>query len=889
MASLKRAVNTQKCIRAGGKHNDLDDVGKDTYHHTFFEMLGTWSFGDYFKKEAIAWAWEILTEVYKIPADRLYATYCEGNLESGGTIPPDEETRQLWLQYLPADHVLKGSMKDNFWEMGDTGPCGPCTELHFDRIGGRNAAHLVNQDDPDVLEVWNLVFMQFNREESGKLKELPSQHVDTGMGFERLVSVLQNKRSNYDTDVFMPIFAAIQARLNIPPYTGKIGAEDEGLKDTAYRVIADHARTLSFAIADGAIPSNEGRGYVLRRILRRAVRYGQQMLDAPPGFFADIIPTVVERFKDIFPELAEKEKMIIEVITEEENSFQKMLASGIKYFNEIADDMKKSGKQTVSGSSAFFLYDTMGFPIDLTEIMAEEKGFTVDVKGFEEEMMAQKQRSKEAATMKKGGGGQALVLGVDETASLNAQGVAVTEDKEKYTWNQQLDSKILSLFTSDGFVTSAEGKMSVGVIMDKTSFYAEAGGQVADTGVLRLADGKEVVVEDVQVYAGYILHRVQLEEGQKLSVQDKITCSVDYERRSKIAPNHSFTHILNFALRKVLGGDVDQKGSLCDDNKLRFDFTAKGALTPQQLAEVETICRQKVDEGLEVSAQVVPLEKAMKIKALRAVFGEQYPDPVRVLAVGGDIEAMIKQPEDDKWFTGSVELCGGTHLSNTRQAESFALVQEEAVAKGIRRITAVTKDLAKQAIEKGHDLESRVRAAGNGESLDQLGVTLNNLRQELDAAVISAPLKSQLRGELEVKSKAYLAEKKKLAASMINKQIEKATADLKMVGDAKFAILKVEGGGDAKQLKSIMQALSKSSPGQALLLIAEEDGKAFLLAQVPAELANVLKANEWLSEALAVGGGRGGGKADSAQGQVDSNKLEEVKKKAEEVASSQLK
>ncbi len=346
LAGLKRAVNSQKCIRAGGKHNDLEDVGKDTYHHTFFEMLGTWSFGNYFKKEAIAWAWEILTGVYKIAPERLYATYCEGDTHKGGVTEPDIETRDLWLQYLPADHVLPGTMKDNFWEMGDTGPCGPCTELHFDRLGGRNAAHLVNQDDPNVLEVWNLVFIQFNREPSRELRKLPNAHVDTGMGFERLVSVLQNKASNYDTDVFAPIFTAIQSTLNIAPYGGKLGADDTDLKDTAYRVIADHARTLTFAITDGAVPSNEGRGYVLRRILRRAVRYAQQMLGAPPGFFTSLVPVVVNSFKGSFPELAAREKYVMEIVAEEEESFQKMLAGGIKYFNEMADELKvKKSKQ----------------------------------------------------------------------------------------------------------------------------------------------------------------------------------------------------------------------------------------------------------------------------------------------------------------------------------------------------------------------------------------------------------------------------------------------------------------------------------------------------------------------------------------------------------------
>jgi alanyl-tRNA synthetase len=886
LAGMKRAVNFQKCIRAGGKHNDLDDVGKDTYHHTFFEMLGTWSFGDYFKQEAIDWAWDILTNVYGIPADRLYATYCEGDAHLGGTTKPDHETRDMWLKYLPADRVLPGSMKDNFWEMGDTGPCGPATELHYDRIGGRNAASLVNQDDPDVLEVWNLVFIQFNREQSGALKVLPAQHVDTGMGFERLVSVLQDKRSNYDTDLFAPLFKAIEEQIGVRPYAGKIGKEDPDLVDTAYRVLADHARTLSFAIADGAIPSNEGRGYVLRRVLRRAVRYGQQMLGAKPGFFTKLIPTVVESFGPVFPELVAKQALITETIKEEEQAFEKMLVGGIKYLNELADDLQSKGKKSVGGEAAFFLYDTMGFPLDLTQLMAEEKGLSVDADGFAKCMAEQVQRSKDDALAKKAGGGQVVALGVDETAALGDAGVPRTDDAGKYVWEDLEGAKVLAIVSGGALVDEVgadDGR--VGVVLDRTAFYAEAGGQVADTGALELGGGARLQVEDVQAFAGFVLHVGRL-EGGGAAKGEAAACRVDYARRRKIAPNHSMTHVLNFALRQVLGGTVDQKGSLCDEEKLRFDFTAKGALNSAQLSEVEALVRAQIAEALPVDASVVPLEKALAVSGLRAVFGEQYPDPVRVLAVGGSVAEMIADPDADKWTKGSVELCGGTHVSNTAEAEAFALVQEEAVAKGIRRVTAVTGAAAKQAMATAAELTARIEAAGKLPPAE-LGPFCTEARQEVDAAVMSAAVKTELRAKLEALVKVYMADKKSRSGDVINDAIQKATEQIAAEPGSKFAVVQVDVGTDGKMLKSVISGISKLHPDTPLLLLSEENGKGVCLTQMPkASVAAGFKANEWLQATLAPSGGRGGGKPDSAQGQVpDAGKMAECIAAAKEFAA----
>lgn len=644
MAKLTRAVNSQKCIRAGGKHNDLDDVGKDVYHHTFFEMLGNWSFGDYFKKEAVDMSFRLLTEVYGIDANRLYATYFGG--DDAQNLPADEETRLLWLNYLPAERVLPFGCKDNFWEMGDVGPCGPCTEIHYDRIGNRDASELVNADMPDVIEIWNNVFIQFNREQDGKLVSLPSKHVDTGMGFERLASILQGKTSNYDTDVFTPLFAAIQKSTKAPTYTGKLGVEDPTLRDMAYRVVADHIRTLTFAITDGAIPSNDGRGYVLRRILRRAVRYGQQFLNAPIGFLAELVPVVVEMLHEAFPELKSKQAEVREIILDEEQSFGRTLNKGIDRFKKIAQSIKESNTKgeaglVIPGVDAFFLYDSMGFPLDLTQLMAEEVGMTVDVAGYEEQMRLQSERSK--MDRKKGGnsGARPLVLEANETSALAGKAIVPTDDMAKYDWDVKLDAKVVAIFTttetSSAFVDEVKaGDFGrVGIILETTSFYAQAGGQIYDTGVLSTANFN-LEVDSVESYAGYVMHMGPITRGL-IKVGDVVQAQVDYVRRSKIAPNHTMTHVLNYALRKVLGNNVDQRGSLVDETRLRFDFTVNKALKSEQLAEVEAICDGIIKQELAVFTQNSPQALAKRIQGLRAVFGETYPDFVRVVSIGQEI------------------------------------------------------------------------------------------------------------------------------------------------------------------------------------------------------------------------------------------------------------
>ncbi|HYE02860.1 MAG TPA: alanine--tRNA ligase, partial [Phycisphaerales bacterium] len=496
LAGLKRAVNSQKCIRAGGKHNDLEDVGRDTYHHTFFEMLGTWSFGDYYKKESIAWGMELLTGVYGIPAERLYATYFRGEPEAG--LEPDLEARDLWLGHLPASNVLPGGFKDNFWEMGETGPCGPCSEIHFDRVGARNAARLVNAGDPNVLEVWNHVFIGFNREEGGGLRALPARHIDTGMGLERLVSVLQGKPSNYDTDLFTPLFMAIERITGARPYMGRLGAQDKDNIDTAYRVIADHARALTFALTDGAVPSNEGRGYVLRRILRRAVRYGRQTLGAKPGFFAQLVPVVVERMGGFFPELKQNPQRVMDVVREEEESFGRTLERGLRLFEEAVGG---GGGGQVPGEVAFKLHDTYGFPVDLTQLMAEERGMRVDLGGYERLMAEAKEKARAgsagrfAAGVGPGGGGP-LVLGPEAIAQLQRLGVARTDDVDKYH-GREVRATVRAIYNGENFdehVRAGNQTRAVGIVLDRTNFYASSGGQPGDMGLLEAADGRRVAI-----------------------------------------------------------------------------------------------------------------------------------------------------------------------------------------------------------------------------------------------------------------------------------------------------------------------------------------------------------------------------------------------------------
>ena len=751
--------------------------------------------------------------------------------------------------------------------MGDTGPCGPCSEVHYDRIGDRDASALVNADDPDVIEIWNIVFIQYNRDEKG-LSQLPQKHIDTGMGLERLVSILQNHRSNYDIDVFQPLFDKIAEHSKVGSYEGKVGEDDTTLKDTAFRAIADHARTLSFAIADGAVPNNEGRGYVLRRILRRATRYGQQILKAEPGFFQTLIPVVVETFGDAFPELRENQATIQEIIQEEEEAFSNMLDRGIKFFTELESEVKDQGGNRVEGDKAFFLYDTLGFPIDLTELMAEEAGMTVDTGGFAKEMEIQKQRSREARNAAKSGGAPRLELLAEQTAALADNGVFPTDDGFKYKWDVELPATVMAVYGTDGFYEKdapIEEGTYVGLILDKTSYYAEAGGQEADFGTLSVVNASGDVVgsfevRDVQAFGGFLLHTGVMTKGS-IEVGSTVNCKVDYERRRDVAPNHSMTHVLNAALRQVLGDTVDQRGSLCNDEKLRFDFSHKKAMSAKQLRLTEEYCQKIVSDAQKVSAKTMPLDEAQKIEGVRAVFGEVYPDPVRVVSIG------------DKT---SVEFCGGTHISNTAEAEAFVLVEETAVAKGIRRIAAVTKDAAKNAIAEGERFKEKVSET---ESLDaktpDLDKMAGSVRKDLDEAFLSAPLKAELRSRLEGIQKKANEAKKAALAQRVDKCLNAVKEDVNAaIADGKNClVLNVDIGADSKASQRIMNEVKKIAPDLAFLGVSEEEpgsgGKLLAFSLVPDALVDAgLKADEWIRSTLEACGGRGGGRPTNAQGQA---------------------
>uniref|UniRef100_A0A5K3F3V6 alanine--tRNA ligase n=1 Tax=Mesocestoides corti TaxID=53468 RepID=A0A5K3F3V6_MESCO len=628
-------------------------------------MLGNWSFGDYFKKEACTWAWELLTNVWGLPKDRFYVTYFGGDHKLG--LDSDEEARQVWIDLgIPSQRVLPFGMKDNFWEMGETGPCGPCSEIHFDRIGGRDASALVNMDDPDVLEVWNLVFIQFNREEGGTLRPLPAKHVDTGMGLERIVSVLQNKRSNYDTDLFLPYFDAIHKATGIHPYTGKVGMEDKDNTDLAYRVLADHARNLTIALSDGGQISNQGRGYVLRRILRRAIRYSIEVIGAKPGFFATLVDVVVKSLGAAFPELKKNPEIVKGLINEEEQQFLLTLRRGQRLLRREVDHLKKSMSTILPGSVAWRLHDTYGFPLDLTTIMAREAGIEVDDEGYE--------KAKEEALLRSQGtfgtGISTIDLDVHDIASLQKSGVPLTDDSLKYSYGRSRKNNryhfsdctatILAIRTEKGFVDCvSEPGMVCGLILDRTVLYAEAGGQSEDHGfiVSEKNDANELSVYSVRNRGGFVFHLGRL-EGQ-LSKGDTVRVSVDPVRRIGLMRNHTGTHVLNFALRFVLG-EADQKGSLVAPDRLRFDFSSKCALTKEQISCTQASARKMIRSWQRVYTKDVPLADAKAIRGLRSLDGEAYPDPVRVVSVGVPVDQLISENISDMATKTSVELCGGT-------------------------------------------------------------------------------------------------------------------------------------------------------------------------------------------------------------------------------------
>lgn len=892
---LKRAANSQKCIRAGGKHNDLEDVGKDVYHHTFFEMLGNWSFGDYFKKDAIAMAWELLTEVYKLPKDRLYVTYFEGDEKMG--LPPDLEAKNLWIDVgVEEKRLIPGNSKDNFWEMGETGPCGPCSEIHYDRIGDRDAAHLVNKDDPNVVEIWNLVFMQFNRESDCSLRQLPSKHIDTGMGFERLVSALQNKYSNYDTDVFLPLFKKIQELTGARPYSGNVGADDVDGLDMAYRVIADHVRTLTIAISDGGVPSNEGRGYVLRRILRRGARYARKKFNVKIGcFFSSLVDTVVCEMGEAFPEITKQVSSVKEILDEEEESFSRTLDRGEKLFDTYLQKAKQSNTTLLPGVDVWRLYDTYGFPVDLTRLMAEENGLGVD----EQEFLKEQEKAKEISRNVRNAGTddrEIVALDMHDIAKIEKDKIAnITDDNFKYQ-SGSIKSNIKGIYYNHSFFPNTDdipsGK-SFGIILDRTNFYAEQGGQQYDTGFITIdtADAQaEFEVKNVQIFAGYVLHIGRLIYG-RFAVENEAVASYDEPRRKLLMNNHTATHILNYALREVLGNSIDQKGSLVAPEKLRFDFSLKKGVTNDELAHVELISNEFIKKNKVVYSKDVPLAVAKAIHGLRAVFGEVYPDPVRVVSLGYDVNDIVHDVSNPKWGDTSIEFCGGTHVAKTGDIKNFVILEESGIAKGIRRIVAVTGEEAQQASKVADEFKIKIDNISKlqGAELDS---ALKQVSKELDASDISSLKKSEYRETLNELRKAFNDSDRARKAAQTKEVIDVINNYFEKNPNSPYIIKLLNVGSNTKAIAGGISHCKTNLKDKAAYLFSVDETSSRVAHNCIVGMPLVdkgLKAADWAKAVSESVGGKSGGKDDAAQGSgTNVNEIDNALRVAEQFAKLKL-
>ncbi len=878
-----RVANSQKCIRAGGKHNDLDDVGKDTYHHTFFEMLGNWSFGDYFKAEAIEWAWDLLVNVWKLDPERLHATYFEG--DAAESLDPDEEARRLWLRYLPAERIHPGNKKDNFWEMGDTGPCGPCSEIHYDRTPDRTGGRLVNAGVAEVIEIWNLVFIQFNRTIAG-LKPLPAKHVDTGMGFERICAVIQGKNSNYDTDVFTPILSKI-SEISSQTYGGEL----DDPRDIAFRAIADHVRMATFAIADGARPGSNKADSVLRSVIRRASRHGYTALGLREPFLYKLVPTVVEQMGEAFPELRERADHVAQVIRDEEADFLKVIDRGLSLFEEaqkhasrkfvrknqaaakfgqaqaeagqgysidvqddggrflFTDNMPNSWrdwdrpeKPVLRGEDIFELHTTYGFPPDMTIQLARDDGFSPDVADYERRFRAFQDQSR---------GGEKLSV-----AALDFGNIPETDDREKYDCLNATAQLVGYVQGDSVFATGAvQQGQEASLLLDRTCFYAEQGGQVGDTGTIRSATG-EFEVHDTARLGSRVLHRGRVSTGS-LKVGQQIDMHVNNRRRAIMA-NHTATHLLNLALREVLGDHVEQRGSLVDDEKTRFDFSHPKALDPGEIQKTERRVNTLIQDNVAVRARDVPLAKAKALPGVRAVFGEKYPDPVRVVYVcPGELE-------DGDGKMHSMEFCGGTHASRTGDIGFFKIVGEESVSKGVRRITAITGEDALEYVQR-------------------MDADLRSIGQALSAPAEEAPARIlALREEVRTL-------KKKLASGGGGVDPSSAAGSLldsaEVVGGARVVVGEMPDATD-EQLRQAADAIKARAGSFAAMLASANAEKVMFVAAVSDDLIRKgLKAGDWVRETAAVAGGGGGGRPNLAQaGGKHPEKLQEALKRAKEVA-----
>jgi alanyl-tRNA synthetase len=868
-----RAADTQKCIRAGGKHNDLEDVGLDTYHHTFFEMLGNWSFGDYFKKEAIEWAWELVVDRWKFPPQRLYATvYKPGPNEPSEF---DQEAYDHWAKKFqdadldPKIHIVNGGKADNFWMMGDTGPCGPCSELHVDLTpDGDTRGSLVNKGDARCIEIWNLVFIQFNANADGSFTPLPQRHVDTGMGFERATAIIQGTKnltdfsgitSNYGTDIFRPIFDELE-KLSGKRYTSTIPDENSQLStlnhqlsvDIAFRVIADHIRTLSFAIADGIIPSNEGRGYVLRRILRRAVRYGRSLGFHEPFFFR-LADVVAKTMGDVFPEVRAKKDAVAQTIQREEESFNATLDKGIELFEREVTN----AKSTISGEFAFRLYDEQGFPLDLTELMARERGLTVDVAGFEKLMEQQRERGR--AAQKK------------ETIAVEGE-------------LQTSPTKFLGydFFEAEAVVTTVlPGKNEeLNVVVDQTPFYAEMGGQVGDHGLVhvpghdRTEVGKLQVI-DTQKRGDVVLHRTRLVEGRPPEPGEAVRVAVDVDRRKKIQGHHTVTHLLHWALHELVSHDATQKGSYVGPEKLTFDFSS-AALSKEKVREVERIVNEKVRENAPVAWTEIPYAEAKQRKDIQQFFGEKYGDRVRVVQISGT---------PNKLDGYSMELCGGTHVRSTSEIGAFRIVKEEAIAAGTRRIEAVAgeaaRDWAKAEMPrqqaKFDALKKKKSDLAPLPPFDESTETAAMFEQIDARSMHLEKVEADLRDWEKKNAKASEAELQSRAAAIAKELLDAQ-------GDKSFCVAEIKDG-DAKLLQAVADALKSRFRGP-IFLVGASDGRVSLVAAVPKEMTSKIQANKIIQEIAPIVGGKGGGRPENAQGGgIDVSKIGEALAKARELLS----
>ena len=792
-----RIADTQKCLRVSGKHNDLEEVGIDTYHHTMFEMLGNWSFGDYFKKEAINWAWELLTEVYKIPKDILYVSVFEGNPEEN--VPFDQEAYDIWKTLISEDRIILGNKKDNFWEMGDQGPCGPCSEIHVDIRSAEEKAlvsgkDLVNNDHPHVVEIWNNVFMEFNRKADGSLEKLPAQHVDTGMGFERLCMVLQNVQSNYDTDVFTPIIQHIE-KITGGKYTIKAKDEDEEKINIAIRVIADHVRAVAFAIADGQLPSNTGAGYVIRRILRRAIRYGFTFLNTKEAFIYQLVETLSNQMGSSFPEIVSQKNLVMNVIREEENSFLRTLDQGLQLLENV---IKATEGKVVSGQKAFELYDTFGFPIDLTALILRERGFELDEAGFDNAMFAQKTRSRAASEVSTD---DWTILVEGNTESF--VGYDQIENEVKITRYRKIDSK------KDGVLFQ--------IVLDKTPFYPEGGGQVGDKGILVSAN-ETIEIIDTKKENNLILHFTKkLPEN----VNGVFVAKVDQDLRSLSSKNHSATHLMHQALRSILGTHVEQKGSLVNPKYLRFDFSHFAKLTEAELQQVEDFVNVRIQEQLPlIERRNIPFKQAVEEGAM-ALFGEKYGDEVRAIKFGE-----------------SMELCGGIHVKNTAEIWHFKIISEGAVAAGIRRIEAITSDAVKDHFEAQEN------------TLNEVKIALKNPQDILKAVHSMQEENAKLSKQIEALMKDKV---KNMKASLI--------AEIEEINGIQFLAKQVDLNPEGA--KDLAYELGHLGTNVFLVLATAEEGKPTLSCYISKELVvdKKLNAGQVVRELGKFIQGGGGGQA----------------------------